>query len=62
MTTMDFIALVKRMRKLQVEYRKTHSWRTLDELKDVETNVDYQIKRFEVAEMKRIEEQQPNLL
>lgn len=61
MTDMDFVSLVKRMRRLQVDYRRTHSWKVLDELKDVEKLVDYRIQRLEVEEMKRAEAEQPQL-
>ena len=61
MTDMDFVSLVKRMRRLQVEYRKSHSWKVLEELKQVEKLVDFNVQRLEVEEMKRAEAEQPQL-
>lgn len=62
MTAKEFYNLVVKMRKAQRDYFRTRSQRSLNESKQLEAQVDAEIKRVEQIQQQQADNQQLKIL
>lgn len=62
MNAREFYSLVVKMRKAQRDYFRTRSQRSLNESKNLEAQVDAEIKRVEQIQQQKADNQQLKML